>query len=576
MKWAWGIALAVPLLSFELSAQQTQDPLVRAFELERRGSYKLAAEQFRAALKTKPGDASALLGLERSLAPQQQTADMLPEVRAALQENPKGVPLFGVAVRTYAAAGFGDSARRVAERWAELEPGEEGPWRELGNALMAHRDRAGARSAWLGGRAKLGKPDALSAELAQLAAQDGDWPNATREWLAALRRLPGYRSSALLALRQTPEPNRSAVLAEVAHDSSFEARRVEAELRARWGDPVAGFEQLKAALPAAPALAVEALRSFAEALRGLPGPRARVALGRSLEAMAERSSGPQAARARLDAAQAYLDGGDRAAARRMLDGLARDGAGSAGLAQTASATLLRLLIEDGRMEEAENRLKELGATLPAEDRAALSRRIALGWARRGELKRADALAEPDSSVEGFALSGRLRLLRGDLAGAKGLLKAAGPFAGSREASTERTRLLALLTPIEADSLPRLGTAFQALERGDTAQAVVLMAQVGGELPRAKGGAELALFAGELAAARGDATSAERLLRTASDSTAPAIAPQALLALGKLLGQSGRAGEATTILEQLILSYPRSALVPQARRVLDETKGAVPN
>jgi hypothetical protein len=30
-----------------------------------------------------------------------------------------------------------------------------------------------------------------------------------------------------------------------------------------------------------------------------------------------------------------------------------------------------------------------------------------------------------------------------------------------------------------------------------------------------------------------------------------------------------------VFEQLILDYPRSALVPQARRALDEAKGAVP-
>lgn len=490
MRWLRVLGLAVPLVVADVAAQQTQDPLVRAFELERRGSYRLAAEQFRAALKQKPGEASALLGLERSLAPQQQTADMLPEVRAALVANPGGSPIYGVAVRTYAAAGFGDSARKVAERWAELEPGDEGPWRELGNALLARRDRAGARSAWLAGRARLGRPDALAAELAQLAAQDADWPAATREWLGALRRLPGYRSSALLALRQTPEADRSTVLAELARDTTFEARRVEAELRARWGDPVAGFEQLKAALPAAPVPATEALRSFAEALRGVPGQRARLALGRALEGAAERSSGPQAARVRLEAAQAYLDGGDRAAARRMLDGLARDAAGSPSLAQTASATLLRLLIEDGRMEEAESRLNELSAALPAEDRAALRRSIALGWARRGDLKRADALASVDSSVEGLALQGRLRLLRGDIGAAIGLLRASGPFAGSRSAATDRTRLLALLTPIEVDSLPRLGLAFQALERGDTLQAVGLLSQLADQLPRAKGGAEL--------------------------------------------------------------------------------------
>jgi hypothetical protein len=30
-----------------------------------------------------------------------------------------------------------------------------------------------------------------------------------------------------------------------------------------------------------------------------------------------------------------------------------------------------------------------------------------------------------------------------------------------------------------------------------------------------------------------------------------------------------------VLEQLILDYPRSALVPQARRAIDEARGAVP-
>jgi thioredoxin-like negative regulator of GroEL len=260
----------------------------------------------------------------------------------------------------------------------------------------------------------------------------------------------------------------------------------------------------------------------------------------------------------------------------MLDGLARDGGGSPQLAQTASATLLRLLVEDGRMDEAERRLGELGSSLAVDDRAALSRRIALGWARRGELKRADALAANDSSVDGMALRGHLLLLRGDVAGAVEQLRSAGPFAGTRQAATERTRMLAILSPIDADTLPRLGEAFLALERGDSSQAVTLLAQVGAELPRSKGGSELSLLAGQLAAAHGDAASAERLLRAASDTAAPATAPQALLALGRLLGQSGRGNEATAVLEQLILTYPRSALVPQARRALDEAKGAVPN
>jgi outer membrane protein assembly factor BamD (BamD/ComL family) len=37
----------------------------------------------------------------------------------------------------------------------------------------------------------------------------------------------------------------------------------------------------------------------------------------------------------------------------------------------------------------------------------------------------------------------------------------------------------------------------------------------------------------------------------------------------------RASEAVAQLEHLILTYPESALVPQARRTLDVARGAVP-
>jgi TolA-binding protein len=100
-------------------------------------------------------------------------------------------------------------------------------------------------------------------------------------------------------------------------------------------------------------------------------------------------------------------------------------------------------------------------------------------------------------------------------------------------------------------------------------------EIGRTLPAGKGGAELTLLAGQLEARRGRGKEAEALLRAAVDSSAPAAAPAALLELGRLLAQSGRNGEAVPVFEELILSYPRSALVPQARRALDDMKGAVP-
>jgi TolA-binding protein len=139
----------------------------------------------------------------------------------------------------------------------------------------------------------------------------------------------------------------------------------------------------------------------------------------------------------------------------------------------------------------------------------------------------------------------------------------------------RAALLALLQRIESDTLPRLGAAFLALEKGDTAAATAGFAAVASTLPPEKGGAELRLWAGRLEVARGHTAEAERLFRAADVETAAATAPAAELELGRLLIAVGRRDEAVATLEHLILTYSTSALVPQARRLLDEARGAVP-
>ncbi|HEY9507337.1 MAG TPA: hypothetical protein VIQ27_15305, partial [Gemmatimonadales bacterium] len=92
---------------------------------------------------------------------------------------------------------------------------------------------------------------------------------------------------------------------------------------------------------------------------------------------------------------------------------------------------------------------------------------------------------------------------------------------------------------------------------------------------AKGGAEIRLLAGRLSQARGDAGLAERLYQEAASREAPATAPAAELALAELMLTGNRTAEAVARLEHLILTYPESALVPQARRTLDQARGAVP-
>jgi hypothetical protein len=136
-------------------------------------------------------------------------------------------------------------------------------------------------------------------------------------------------------------------------------------------------------------------------------------------------------------------------------------------------------------------------------------------------------------------------------------------------------LLVLLESIEADTLPALGAALLRLEQGDSVRAIADLDEVAKALPAAKGGAELRLLAGRVASAQGDSVSAERLYREAASKDAPATAPAAELALAELLLADRRTAEAVAQLEHLILTYPESALVPQARRTLDVARGAVP-
>jgi tetratricopeptide (TPR) repeat protein len=568
-----GLSLALALLGAPVVAQQSGIP--RGFELERRGDYAGAAAVYRTVLTSRPADLAALLGLERVLLPLNQSAAILPQVRAALIADPRNPAIYGVALRAWAAADQPDSIRATAERWAAAAPGDETPYREWGAAALSRRDRPGALEAFRVGRERLGRPEALAAELAQLAGADGDFVMASREWLATIGRQPGYHAPAVNALAQTPEPLREQVLGIIADDRSFPARRLEAELLAEWGRPADGLARLEEALPEEKPQALGALRSFVDQLGAARRPETLRARGRALELIAERSGDAAAARARLEAAQAYSAAGDREAAARLLAQVRDSPTHPGDLPPGAASTLITVLADEGKLDEASHRLDELGPALEAGERAELRRTLVRGYVRTGDLDRAQAVLGSDSTVDGLALHGWLRLYRGDVAGALAAFKLAGPFAGERAEATRRTSLLALLQPIEDDTLPELGRAMLALDRGDTTRASEGLERIGGDLPPAKGGAEASLLAARLAASAGDTTRAERLLRAAAAPEAPATAPAAELALGELLLARQRTADGIAQLEHLILTYPGSVLVPQARRLLDQARGAVP-
>ncbi len=87
------VRLVLALAALAPAGVRAQDPaMARAFELERRGNYAAAVDAYRGVLAAKPGDAAALLGLERALLPIGRSAEIVPQVRAALEANARSAP----------------------------------------------------------------------------------------------------------------------------------------------------------------------------------------------------------------------------------------------------------------------------------------------------------------------------------------------------------------------------------------------------------------------------------------------------------------------------------------------------
>ena len=564
------MAFALLLAAAPVAAQ---DPVARAIELERRGDYAGAATAWRSVLAAKPLDLSALLGLERALTPLGRLPEMIEPLQVAVVREP-APGVLGIAIRVWTAARQPDSARAAVERWAALEPSSELPFQEWGIAAYSARDRVTARAAYLLGRQKLGQPDALAAELGQLSALDGDWASAAREWITAIAKVPGYRGAAIGTLAQTPPAGRSSLLRELAAWRG-PGDRLAAGLLLRWGEPLTAVRRLVAAFPSGNPESLEALQEVIDALRGPQTAEVLLARATALEALAERGPARQRPRLRLDAAQAYADGGDQAAARRMLATLAADSSATPSMAASATSTLVAVLVEEGGVEEADRRFRELAPLLGGEDRQRLAIRLAQGWLRAGRLGRADTLLVADSSIEAQAVKGRIALYQGNLAAARTFLAEAGPFTGERAAATERIGVLGLLQVLEADSLPALGDALFRLERRDSAAAAAALEKLAPTLPPDHGGAELLLLAGRIRAGTGASAEAERLYRAVVGQAIPASSAAAEFALADLLLRSGRNAQAIVALEHLLLTWPTSAVVPQARRLLDVARGAVP-
>jgi len=548
----------------------------QGFELERQGRVEQAAALYASALHGDPASVPALLGLERVLPPLGRLGELLPLVQRALAVD-TGAAVRALAVRTFTALEENDSAAALVRRWAAGRPGDPAPWREWAIALEDHQRFEDARNAIMEGRHALGTASALAIEQGELEQRVGDWQAAALAWAVAATE-PQHLPNAVSQLEDAPVDQRDRVVRALTGPSaSIPARRIAAELLLGWGQPDRGWTTLEGTLNSPTPEAGLALRRFAERATGSAMAVRRVR-GLALARLADILPGPLASRMRAEAARALLDAGDRTAARAVLAKLAGDPTAPADVQALAQSALVDAALAEGELDSAASGLARLEADPRAssEERARLRYGLVDAWIRSGRLDRAENALGADSSVEALALHGWVSLYRGDLKAATDAFRTAGPYAGDRDAATARTAMLALLEQIDATRSSDLGAALLVLARGDSSGAVAALRRAGERL--GAGRPDVLLLAGRIAARLGgsqEGTAGDLFADIVRTGGAGAAAPAAELEWARLLLRQAKPADAVTHLEHLILTYPTSAVVPEARRELERAKGAIP-
>jgi tetratricopeptide (TPR) repeat protein len=229
------------------------------------------------------------------------------------------------------------------------------------------------------------------------------------------------------------------------------------------------------------------------------------------------------------------------------------------------------------LDQAEARLAD--SHLSTDDALRIRLELSRAWTAKGDLDRGDRVLGADSSVDAVAQRGWIALYRGNIPAARDAFREAGPYAGDRADATRRTEMLALMTDIDSTRGLRLGAALLVLARGDSTAAVEgLRGAAQGLAPGPRGG--ILVLAGRVAAAldsTNQAVAVDLFRQVVADSLPGTTAAPAAAELewARLLEKQGKPDRAMAHLEHLILAYPGSAVVPEARRMMDRLKGSVP-
>ena len=555
-----GVAIALFLLAAAVAQAQQSGAEQRGLLLEQDEKYRAAAAAYREALNQAPASVMAMLGLERVYAQLGFPDSLLPVLDKSIAAAPREPAFRAVQIRTLRSLGLTDRVHQAFERWTRDMPGDAAPYREYARLLLQDGQLRTADSVLQRARTRLGTGRGLELEQAQLRAAMGEWALSAASWHQALERAPYLEQAAVLSLVATPVEMRPAVRRDLlAAGGNVAARRVLAALELHWGAPQEAWLVLRD-LPRDTAT-FTAWREFA---RRAEEAEAWSVVRAALEALLRERPSPDVA---LRAARASLQGDDPAGALELVRQAER-GLDSAQAAVRTVPTRLEALAALGRADEAQRVLDTYASHITPELHRRHRAIVAWAWVRAGNVAQARALLGTDSTSEASEVNGWLALYSGDLAGARTTLRVRG------RTTPELVTALALLARTKADTSATTGRAFLTLARGDTLRAATAFEEAAASLEDART-LLLAVAARLHAAARDDARAVLLWSELATRFAEAPEAPEANLEWARALRRAGKHSDAVARLEHLILTYPNSALVPQARRELDLARGAIP-
>jgi tetratricopeptide (TPR) repeat protein len=543
-----GLLLAAP--AARVHAQALNQLYQRAIDLENAGRNREAVAAYRAVIANGL-TAQGIAGLQRVFSNLGQEDSVLAPLDTALKQAPTDRMLRGVQLRVLQTLGRDTAARAAFHEWAKLVPRDPTPYREFAGQLLNDGRTAVADTVLQEATTVLGSAKGLATEVAQLRAALGLWTKAATAWREAMIGDPYLEQSAIYSLTPAPAGKRDSMrvllMAVPVHPS---VRKAMGSLEVAWGAPREGWRVLSALT-----VADSAYDTWSEFADEAEHAAAWLAARDAIVAMQKlRPAVPLA----LRAANAALNGGEPATALPMLAAAREKLAPAAARAQVLPLEV-RALSQLGRGGELEALL--VRSDLDEMAKRAFARPLASAWIRAGEIEKARAALAGASGDDEDEVTGWLALYDGDLKKARTGLRR------PTEVTGDVVTAMAVLGRTRADGSRLTGAAFLALARGDSAQAALQFTRAADEISDAAP-LLLALAARIQIARKQEAAAITLWTRIVTQYAAAPEAAESDLEWGRTLRQRGDTNGATERFEHLILSYPRSALVPQARRELE--------